>query len=122
MTTYVIRRLIFGVILIFLSTIVSFAILKASPGEAGALELDPRLSQEYIDQQKALFGLDEHPVKQYFNWLGVSKLVGASDRPGLLQGDLGLSITFKQPVAKVIKPRLVATLLLNLFALGLTWL
>jgi peptide/nickel transport system permease protein len=122
MTTYVIRRLLFGVILIFLSTIVSFAILKASPGEAGALELDPRLSQEYLDQQKALFGLDEHPVKQYLNWLGVSKLFGTSERSGLLQGDLGLSLTFKQPVVKVIGPRLRATLLLNIFALALTWL
>jgi peptide/nickel transport system permease protein len=122
MTTYVVRRLLFGVILIFLSTVVSFAILKASPGEAGALELDPRLSQEYIDQQKALFGLDQHPVKQYLNWLGVSRLLGTGERPGLLQGDLGLSISYKQPVARVIKPRLSATLALNLIALALTWL
>jgi peptide/nickel transport system permease protein len=122
MTTYVIRRLLFGVILIFLSTIVSFAILKASPGEAGALEIDPRWSQEYIDQRKALFGYDQPPVKQYLNWLGVSRVLGMSEHRGLLQGSFGLSSSFNQPVADVIKPRLVATLLLNLFALGLTWL
>ena len=122
MTTYVLRRLLFGVILIFLSTIVSFTILKASPGEAGALEIDPRWSQEYIAQRQALFGYDQPPVKQYLNWLGVSRLIGTTEHRGLLQGDLGLSSTFSQPVAKVIKPRLAATLVLNLFALALTWL
>lgn len=121
MTTYIVRRLLFGAVLIFLSTIVSFAILKASPGESGATEIDPRLSQEYIAQWKALYGLDQHPVEQYLNWLGLAKLVGASDRPGLLQGNLGLSVVYKQPVSTVVQSRLVATLVLNLLALLLTW-
>lgn len=121
MTTYIVRRLLFGVVLIFLSTVVSFAILKASPGESGATEIDPRLSQEYIDQWKALYGLNEHPVKQYLNWLGLSRLVGASDRAGLLQGNLGLSLIYKEPVTEVIRSRIAATLVLNVLALLLTW-
>ena len=121
MTTYIVRRLLFGAVLIFLSTVVSFAILKASPGESGATEIDPRLSQEYIEQWRALYGLDQHPVEQYLNWLGLAKLVGASDRPGLLQGNLGLSVVYKQPVSTVVQSRLVATLVLNLLALLLTW-
>jgi peptide/nickel transport system permease protein len=122
MTTYVVRRLIFGVILIFLSTIVSFTILKMSPGESGAADLDPRFSREYIEQIKAFRGLDEPAVKQYLNWLGVTRRKGQSERSGLLQGKLGVSFSYQQPVWDVIRPRLGATLVLNLAALALTWL
>jgi peptide/nickel transport system permease protein len=121
MINYVIRRLLFGVVLIFLSTIVSFAILKASPGKPGAADMDPRLSREYIEAQQRLFGLDRPPVTQYLNWLGIGKLLGIEEGPGLLQGHLGLSIKYKQPVSTVIASRLNATLILNLLTLVLTW-
>lgn len=121
MTSYVIRRLLFGIVLIFLSTIVSFAILKASPGKPGAADIDPRLSREYIEAQQRLFGLDRPPVEQYLNWLGVRKLLGMDDISGLLQGNLGLSIKYKQPVSTIIISRLNATLILNLLTLALTW-
>src|SRR4051812_41708788 len=127
MTAYLIRRLIFGLVLIFLSTIVSFTILKLTPGRAGATDFDPRLSRAYILQNERLFGLDRSPVRQYLDWLGVGYFVGGKDsnddrRTGLLQGDLGLSMRYKQPVGRVIAPRLVATLSLNIVSLVITWL
>ncbi len=122
MKQYVIRRLLFGVVLIFLSTIVSFTILKASPGKAGAAEFDdPRVSREYIEQQERIFGLNQSPVRQYLNWIGIPKLLKMDDQPGLLQGNLGKSISYKQPVSRVIKDRLPATLALNLVTLFITW-
>ena len=111
MASYVIRRLMFGVILVFVATVVSFTILRASPGKAGAAELDPRLSKEYIEEQERLFGLDQPPVRQYLRWLGVLKLVGTDDQPGILQGNMGKSITYKQPVANVIGQKLAPALL-----------
>jgi peptide/nickel transport system permease protein len=126
MTTYVIRRLLFGVVLILLSSIVSFTILKASPGSAVTADFDPRLSKAYRDQQMRLLGLDRHPVRQYLDWLGVSWLFSQKDREenrtGLLQGNLGQSFQYKQPVSKLIAARLPATLALNVFALTFTWL
>src|SRR5689334_11411030 len=106
MTTYIIRRLLFGVILVFLSTIISFAILKASPGKSGETEIDPRWSQEYIDQLMALRGQDQPPVKQYLNWMGISRLFGTHKYEGLLQGNLGKSYIYDQQVSEVIKSRL----------------
>ena len=121
MTAYLVRRLIFGALLIFLSTVVSFAILKASPGTAVSSDFDPRLSKAYRDQQARLLGLDRHPVRQYLDWLGVSRLFNKEERPGLLQGNLGMSFQYKQPVSKLLSSRLPATLSLNLFALAFTW-
>jgi peptide/nickel transport system permease protein len=110
MTSYLIRRFLFGAILIALATIVSFSILKLSPGSSIAFD-DPRVSQEYIDAQKRIFGLDQPAWRQYINWIG-----------GLATGNLGVSIQYKQPVWDVIKPRLLATLSMNLVALAVTWL
>lgn len=123
MRAYLIRRLLFAVVLVFLSTVLSFAILKASPGSVGGQQfLDPRLSREYIEAQKRLFGLDRHPVVQYLDWLGVTYLFHRAERPGLIEGDLGLSLMYKQPVGHVIAPRLRATLALNVITLLFTWL
>src|SRR4051812_46186114 len=99
MRAYLIRRLIFAVVLVFLSSVLSFAILKLSPGQAGGAQFtDPRVSREYLEAQKRLFGLDRHPVVQYLDWLGITRLLHRDQPPGLLQGDLGKSIMYKQPV------------------------
>src|SRR4051812_47879955 len=121
MRAYIIRRLFFASILVLLSTIISFAILKASPGKAVALDINPRLSREYLEAQERLFGLDRSPVAQYLSWLGVLRLFKSEERPGLLQGDLGLSIKYNQPVSRVIASRLPATLYLNLITIVFTW-
>lgn len=123
MGTYILRRLLFGVLLIFLSTIVSFTILKLSPGRAGEADLNPRLSKAYIEQQRRIFGLDRHPVRQYLDWMGFTWFATfkKEDR-GVLQGFLGKSIKYQDDVANVIGGRLTATLALNIITLIVTWL
>jgi len=111
MTAYIIRRLLFGVILIFLASVIAFTLMRATPGRIGAVAFDdPRLSKEYIEEQRRTFGLDRPAVVQYFEWI-----------KGLFSGDLGLSISYKQPVSTVIKSRIGPTLILNLLTLVFTW-
>jgi peptide/nickel transport system permease protein len=121
MIAYLARRLLFGAILIFLSTIVSFTIIKASPGSAIVTD-DPQVSQEYIEKMQRMYGYDQPAWKQYCNWLGASHLFSAKSPPGLLQGDLGRSVKYNQSVAIVLPPYLKATLVLNLVSLLITWL
>src|SRR5690348_8859382 len=120
MTAYIVRRLLFGAALIFLSTIVSFTIVKASPG-ATIVTDDPQVSQQYIEQLRRLYGQDQPPWKQYCNWFGFSRLFRKGAPAGVLQGSLGRSIKFNQDVAVVLPPRIKATLVLNLLALLFTW-
>ena len=122
MTAYIIRRLIFGAFLIFLSSIVSFTILKLSPGTSVGSDIDPRMSAEYREQQRRLVGLDRHPVRQYLDWLGVTPPAGHERPRGIIQGYLGDSIQYRQPVSTLIKSRLPATITLNIAALAVTWL
>lgn len=120
MTAYIIRRLLFGVALIFLSTIVSFAFFKASPGQS-VVTTDERVSQAYLEELNRSFGLDKPAWRQYCDWLGLTWLVNRGAGRGVLQGNLGVSIRYTQPVSTVIGPRLRATLFLNLISLGFTW-
>jgi peptide/nickel transport system permease protein len=132
MTAYLIRRFAFGVILVILASLISFTILKASPGDALAFE-DPTLSAEYKEQLKRSFGLDQPAWKQYLGWSGLLRIGevvghgfqapagGWKTSTGLLQGNLGVSIAYKEDVWYVIQPRLLATLGLNVVALVVTW-
>ena len=111
MKEHIIRRLIFGVVLVFLSSVLAFAILQASPGEVGALSFDnPNVSEQYLEAQRRMYGLNRSPTRQYLHWLGQ-----------LMHGNLGDSIMYHQPVNKVIGSRIGATLTLNLLTLFITW-
>src|SRR5688500_14637782 len=111
MTAYIIRRLIFGVILVFLATVIAFALLRLSPGQvaAGAFD-DPRVSREYLEQQRRILGLDRPPITQYKDWM-----------LGVFRGDFGPSFMYKQPSLVVIKSRIGPTLILNIVTLLFTW-
>ena len=111
MTQYIVRRLMFSVVLVFLASLLSFVIFRASPGEVGVNALDdPRASRASIDAQNRMLGLTGSPTSQYFHWLS-----------RLWSGDMGQSKMFNQPVTKVIRSRLGATLCLNLLTLFITW-
>lgn len=111
MTAYIIRRCLLGLFLLFAASVMAFFILKAAPGDYFALlRADPRIPQEYVEQQRRLYGLDKPLFVQYLMWLR-----------NALTGDMGYSFAYKQPVTAVIGTRLLNTLILNLFAVFLTW-
>lgn len=85
-------------------TILSFAIMKAAPGDPMALMMDPTISA--ADREKFIekYGLNEPEHIQYLKWLG-----------NMVQGDFGTSIVRKgMPVTELILARLPNTLLLML--------
>ena len=102
-------RLVLGRLLVLLPSllilsIVSFGLVKIVPGDPvtaqslGAIGL----SQQQLDTMRTYLGLDRPLHVQYLDWL--SKVVRL---------DLGYSILGAQPVAYIIRVRLVPTLLLT---------
>ena len=79
-------------------TILTFILLNLIPGSAGLQILGPNATQAQIDQLEAQMGLDRPPVERYLSWLG-----------GVLHGDLGRSLTSRQPVADVLPGKLLVT-------------
>ncbi|MBN1192013.1 MAG: ABC transporter permease [Dehalococcoidales bacterium] len=103
MTAYIVRRLIYGIIVFLVVTILVFLAMRLLPGDPiliYVVEQDlQNATPEVMDQLRAEFGLDKPIPVQYINWLG-----------NLFRGDLGDSIHFNEPVSKLIAERLPVSL------------
>jgi peptide/nickel transport system permease protein len=82
-------------------SVVVFIIIHSAPGDPIVNMLGIEVTEENVAELRAAYGLDQPLYIQYFNWLG-----------GVLQGDLGQSLTRNRPVSDLIVSRLPATLFL----------
>jgi peptide/nickel transport system permease protein len=80
-----------------------FLLIGLMPGDPIDLAIagDPRLSAEDAARLRALHGLDQPLLARYAAWAGA-----------LLEGSFGFSRFFAQPVAQIIWPALLSTLVL----------
>ena len=115
MFTYLVRRLLLGLLTLVLVTMIVYGLIRNMPGNPltiAAENMDPskRLSKE--DQQRMLraFELDKPWYEAYFRWL-----------IKLPVGDLGSSFRERRPVLNVIGQRIGPTLLLSGVSLLITY-
>ena len=109
---YVVKRLLQAVLTLFLASMLSFAIIQLAPGNyLDTLRQNPTISQETLDQYTQQFGLNLHPIQQYWRWL--SQIV--------TQGDFGESFVYNRAVADLLWERIPNTLLLSISSLIITW-
>ena len=98
MQAYIIRRLITGVFILFVLSIVVFLLLRIAPGDPAKLRC-PFCPEDQLEGIRAELGLnDPYPV-QYFDWI-----------TDVVTGDLGVSTFNDQPVVDALKQRLPVTL------------
>jgi peptide/nickel transport system permease protein len=110
MTAYIIRRLILGVFVLFIVTLIVFFAMRLLPGDPlvifmGQQASSGTMSQEQMESLRHEYGLDKPVMVQYFNWMG-----------GLLRGDLGTSIYYHEDVGKLLGQRFPITLHLGVLA------
>jgi peptide/nickel transport system permease protein len=116
MLRYILQRLLFIPILLFLFSVMVFALVQAPPGDfltsyiATLASSGSSLEMEEIAMLKAQYGLDQPVYVQYFRWA-----------QNLLRGNLGLSLEYQRPNAELIMERLGPTLILALLAFVFTW-
>ena len=101
MYTYVARRIAFMVVTLFLVTVIAFGVTNVLPGNVALLILGPNATPESIQALKAQMGLNQPLYLQYVDWV-----------VGLLQGDMGTSLRFDEPVVALIMEKLPRSLLL----------
>ena len=108
MRRFVLRRLLQSAVALLGVTLVVFLLLQLVPGDPVRVALGTRFDPETYEALRARAGLDQHPVLQYFGYLG-----------NALTGDLGVSFRSGEPVTGIVLARLPATLSLALTALAL---
>ena len=110
MTTFIIRRLIHGLVVLFLVTLIVFFVMRLLPGDplliyvAQTANLQA-MPPEMLDKLRHEFGLDKPIIVQYTNWLW-----------GISRGDFGTSIFYREKVGRLMLERFPVTLHLGLLA------
>lgn len=116
MLFYVLRRLVYLVVIMVVVSIVAFVIIQLPPGDyvtsyvASMAAMGQRVSEEEIDMFRELYGLNRPIYVQYVDWVG-----------RLLKGDWGKSFAWNRPVRELIGERLPVTIMLSLFTLVFTY-
>ncbi len=111
MFNYVISRLLQGILVIFLISVVTFIVMRMMPGDPVRLLLGEgsiKLTEEQIQAIRSKWGLDRPYHEQYFIWA-----------TGMLRGDFGESLIRRGvPVRDMIFEAMPITGYLNLMAIS----
>ena len=116
MVSYIARRFLYMVLLALLLSVVAFIVIQLPPGDYVDRLMAIRASiggmqQAEMDALRAQYGLDMPLYRQYLRWLF-----------NALQGNLGPSYGWGQPVTEVIKQRLPVTMVVSISSLLITYL
>ena len=109
MQRYIVRRLLSIIPVLWLVSVIVFALIHLVPGDPVLVILGSSAEPEQIELMRKRLGLDQNIVVQYWDW-----------SIALLQGDLGTSIISGQPVAKLIWERMPVTISVAVAALFLS--
>lgn len=116
MTSYIIRRALYMLLVLVLVSVVAFTIIQLPPGDYVST-YDARLraqgmvlAESDLAAMRAQYGLDRPVYVQYLIWVR-----------NMLQGNLGISLSWNKPVNELILERLPITIELSLLALVFTF-
>ena len=106
MLAYILRRLLFALLLVFAVSSASLVLARLAGGDYVTESLGIEASRETVEQARARLGLDKSIAAQYFDWLGRAARL-----------DLGRSLLYDRPVADLIPERAANTAILAVTAL-----
>ncbi len=110
MALYLLRRLLLSIPTLFVVSLIIFSLVRIIPGDAvlARIEENSFVPPEALEQMREELGLNEHPVPQYFKWVG-----------GVLIGDFGKSLRTEDPVLPTIKKRMGVSIEIALMAMAI---
>lgn len=107
MGRYLVTRLAFALLLVFVVSSASLLLTRVAPGDFVDMQ-GPDVSQQDRARLRESLGLNQPLAQQYFSWLG-----------GVLHFDFGTSMLYSRPVAELISERALNTAVLAVTALVL---
>jgi peptide/nickel transport system permease protein len=105
MLRLLVTRLILGILTLIAVSVLIFAATEVLPGDVASAVLGQGATPETLAAFRAELGLDRAAYLRYLDWAW-----------GVLHGDLGVALTNKRDILKVLAPRFSNTLFLAGFA------
>lgn len=102
---FIVRRLLLGLLVLWLVSVVVFAATQALPGDPARAILGRTATPASLRALREQLGLNRSVISQYADWI-----------TGLLRGDLGTSLAAQVPVSQLLGDRLVNSAFLVLCA------
>ncbi len=116
MLKFLLRRILMMIPTLLAVSVISFIIIELPPGDfmdsyiSNLIDEQQFVDPSEIEALRARYGLDQPSYMRYFRWIS-----------GVLQGDLGRSLAWNQPVARLIGERLPWTLAISLASFILSY-
>jgi peptide/nickel transport system permease protein len=114
MVSFIIRRLLYMIPLLFIVSVVAFTVVKLQPSDLVAQwKFNPSIGQEQLENLIKQFDLDKDPVTQYISWI----------KNIFTRGDWGFSFFNKEPVLDYLFGRgnLLYSLIIIFVTMIFTW-
>lgn len=110
MTTYIFRRILMALLVLFLVTLIVFFVIRLLPGDpllifVAESQQSGSMSMQEVEHLRKEFGLDKPIMVQYARWIW-----------DIFHGDLGTSIHYHEKVGRLLLDRFPVTLYLGLTA------
>jgi peptide/nickel transport system permease protein len=115
--SYIIKRLLQLIPLLFALSIIIFIIIELPPGDfltsriAELEQAGTKVGQEEIARLQAQYGLDKPLIQRYFKWVWNI----------IRYGNLGLSFQFMKPVRELLGERIVLTVVISIITIIFTY-
>ena len=116
MASYIIRRVLAGVVTIWAATVITFVVIQLPPGDfvtayiANLQSTGTILSTQEAESLRIQYGLDQPIYVQYAKWMRL-----------MMRGNFGMAMEYNRPVREVIGDRMLITIIVSLAAVIFIW-
>jgi peptide/nickel transport system permease protein len=106
--TYVLNRLLSIVLTLWLISVITFAVTSILPGDVAMMILGTQSNPTALAGLREQLGLNDSLVVQYGRWIG-----------GMLTGDFGHSLVFKEPISQLMAQKMKASALIVVMSMAI---
>ena len=106
--TYIVNRLLSIVLTLWLISVITFAVTSILPGDVAMMILGTQSNPTALAGLREQLGLNDSLVVQYGRWIG-----------GMLTGDFGHSLVFKEPISELMAQKMKASALIVVMSMAI---
>ncbi|SMX50321.1 ABC transporter permease [Maliponia aquimaris] len=106
--SFVLNRTLSMLLTLFLISAITFAVTNILPGDVAMMIMGTQSNPEALAGLRESLGLNDPLLVQYGRWIG-----------GMVTGDWGTSLVFKEPIAPLLAQKMTASGLIVLFSMSI---